>query len=114
MRTMTFEAFKEEYLDAIIRGVDMLCVWWTEDDQQFNMCWHPYTADMHSQVVYEAEMLLEEKGITEDDDEYDDAFDEAVCEVMDAYADVLSEAAYKEYEKYLEMLGEDEDDDEDE
>ena len=106
---MSFETFKEDFIGSIASGVDMLCVWWDEDDQQHNMCWHPYTADMHSQVVYEAEMIMEEKGITEDDEDYDDAFDEAVDEVIEAYKTELDEAAKRAYEEYLGDDDEDED-----
>lgn len=103
---MDFETFKESYIGAIASGVDMLCCFWNDDGQQVNMCWHPYTRDMHDQVKYEAEQIVEEKGIDESDDDYDDALDDAIDEVIEAYKTEIYAAARKEYEEYI---GEDED-----
>lgn len=105
---MSFETFKECYIGAIASGVDMLCCFWNDDGMQVNMNWKPYTRDIYDQVKYEAEMILEEKGITEDDDNYEDALDAAIDEVIESYKKELDEAARKEYQKYI---GEDDEDD---
>lgn len=105
---MSFETFKESYLGAIASGVDMLCCFWTDDRDQVNMNWSPYTRDMHDQVKYEAEEIVEEKGIDEVDDDYEDALDAAIDEVIEAYKTELDEAARKAYHEYI---GDDEEDD---
>lgn len=104
---MSYETFKESYLGAIASGVDMNCVFWNDEEEQVNMSWHPYTSDMHDQVKYEAETIVEERGIDEFDDNYEDALDEAIDEVIEAYKTDLDEAARKAYREYL---GEDDED----
>lgn len=102
---MSFETFKDCYIGAIASGVDMLCCYWNDDGMQVNMNWKPYTRDMHRDIRYEAETLLEEKGIDEIDDDYDDALNEAIEEVLEAYKTELGAAAREAYREYL---GEDE------
>ena len=104
---MSFETFKECFIGAIASGVDMNCVFWNDNGMQVNMNWHPYTRDMHDQVKYEAEMILEEKGIEDVDDDYEDALDKAIDEVIELYKKELDEAAREAYQEYL---GDDEDD----
>ena len=104
-KMMSYETFKESYIGAVASGVDMNCVFWNDDGEQVNMCWHPYTADMHDQVKCEAETIVEERGIDESDDGYDDALDEAIDEVIKAYKTELDESARKAYSEYI---GEDE------
>lgn len=106
-KMMDFETFKESYIGAIASGVDMLCCFWNNDGEQVNMNWRPYTRDMHNQVVYEAEEIVEEKGIDECDDDYDDALDAAIDEVIESYKTELEKAAIEEYQKYT---GEDNED----
>lgn len=105
---MSFETFKECYIKAIASGVDMNCVFWNDDGEQVNMNWHPYTRDTHNQIKYEAETVVEEKGIDEVDDDYEDALDEAVDEVIKSYKKELDEAAREAYREYI---GEDDEDD---
>lgn len=100
-KMMSFETFKECFISAIASGVDMNCVFWNDEGMQVNMNWHPYTRDMHDQVKYEAEMILEEKGINEDDDDYEDALDEAVNDVIESYKKEFNEDAKGAYQEYL-------------
>lgn len=102
---MDFETFKKSYIGAIASGVDMLCCFWNDNGEQVNMNWHPYTRDMHNQVKYEAEEIVEENGIEECDDDYEDALDAAIDEVIEAYKTEIYAAARKAYKEYI---GEDE------
>jgi len=103
-KMMTYEAFEEEYMDAVERGRDMLCVWWTEDGDQVEISWHPDTAYMHDQLAYEADMLMEDDEIEAVAD-WDMAFDD----VFSDYHDALCDAAKTAYEMYIEKVGEDDD-----
>lgn len=85
MKKMTFEQFQWCYLRALYSGVDMQCVWWTDEGDQVIMNWHPYTAELHSNLAWEA-----------------DEFQLTIEEVMYAYEDVLYEASRSAYEEYLE------------
>ena len=105
---MSFETFKECYIGAIASGFDMNCVFWNDEGMQVNMNWHPYTRDMHDQVKYEAEMILEEKGIEDCDDDYGSALIEAVNEVIESYKEELDESAKEAYKEYI---GEDDEED---
>lgn len=103
MKTMmTYEDFEEVYMDAVERGTDMLCVWWTDDGDQVQMSWHPDTAYMHDQIAFEADMLMDDEKIEAVAD-WDMTFDE----VFGEYYDTLRDAAKTAYEMYIEKVGED-------
>lgn len=104
-KMMTYEAFVEEYMDAVERGTDMLCVWWTENGDQVQMSWTPNTRYMHDQIAFEADMLMDDEEIEAVAD-WDMAFDE----VFMSYHDTLMYAAKDAYEIYFEKVGEDDDD----
>lgn len=99
---MTYEAFEEAYMDAVQRGTDMMCVWWTEDGYQVQMSWHPDTAYFHDQLSYEADMLMEDEEIEAVAD-WDMAFEESFSN----YYPMLCDAAKDDYETYVEKVGED-------
>lgn len=101
-KMMTYEAFEEEYMDAVERGRDMLCVWWTDDGDQVQIAWHPDTAYMHDQIAFEADMLMEDEEVEAVAD-WDMAFDDVFSE----YHDALCDAAKTAYEMYIEKVGED-------
>lgn len=98
---MSFETFKDCYIGAIASGVAMNCVFWNDDGEQVNISWNPYTLDMHNQVKYEAEMIVEEKGIDECDDDYEEALNDAIDEVIESYKTEIDEAARFEYQEYI-------------
>lgn len=98
---MSFETFKECYIHAIASGVDMLCCSWNDEGMQVNMNWKPYTRDTHDQVKYEAEEIVEEKGITEDDENYKEELDAAIDEIVESYKKELDESAKEAYREYL-------------
>lgn len=104
-KMMTYEAFVEEYMDAVERGTDMLCVWWTEEGDQVQISWHPNTRYMHDQIAFEADMLMDDEEIEAVAD-WDMAFDEVFSE----YHDTLIDSAKTAYEMYCEKVGEDYDD----
>ena len=101
---MTYKDFEESYMDAVERGTDMLCVWWTEDGDQVQMSWHPDTAYMHDQIAFEADMLMDDEKIEVVAD-WDMTFDE----VFGEYYDMLCDAAKTAYETYIEKVGEEDD-----
>ena len=101
-KMMTYEAFEEEYMDAVERGTEMLCVWWTDGGEQVQMSWHPDTVYLHDQLAYEADMLMEDEEI-ESVADWDMAFDE----VFMSYHDALCDDAKTAYEMYIEKVGED-------
>lgn len=85
MKKMTFDEFQWCYLRAIYSGVDMQCVWWNDEGDQVIMNWHPYTAELHENLAWEA-----------------DGTNLTMEEVMDAYEDVLFESSQTAYTEYLE------------
>ena len=101
-KMMTYEAFEEEYMDAVERGTDMLCVWWTDDGDQVQISWHPDTAYLHDQIAFEADMIMDDEA-TEEVADWDMAFDE----VFSAYHDYLCDSAKDAYNIYIEKVGED-------
>ena len=103
-KMMTYEAFEEEYMDAVRRGTEMLCVWWTDDGDQFEIVWHPQTKDIHDQLAYETDMYMDDEAVEVVVD-WDIVFDGVLAE----YYDTLREAAKEAYDRYREEVGEDDD-----
>lgn len=103
-KMMTYEAFEEEYMDAVRRGTEMLCVWWTDDGDQVQMSWHPYTRDIHDQLAYETDIFMDDESVEAVAD-WDMVFDGVLAE----YHDALCDAAKTAYEIYVEKVGEDDD-----
>lgn len=103
-KLMTYEAFEEEYMDAVRSGIDMLCVWWTDKGEQVNLCWHPYTKDIHSDLAYETDMFMEDEEVEAVAD-WDMVFDG----VLEEYHDALCDAAKEAYDRYREEVGEEDD-----
>ena len=101
-KMMTYEAFEEEYMDAVERGTDMLCVWWTDEGDQVEISWHPDTAYLHDQLAYETDMFMEDEAV-ESVADWDMVFDGVLAE----YHDALCDAAKTAYEMYIEKVGED-------
>ena len=105
---MSYEAFVEGYMDAVIRGTDMLCVYWlTEDEETWTgepvqISWHPQTKDIYDQLAYETDIFMDDEAV------------EAVADwemvfegVLGEYYDTLREAAKEAYDRYREEVGED-------
>ena len=101
-KIMTYEAFEEEYMDAVRRGTEMLCVW--DDDEDYHCFWYPQTKDMYDQLAYEADMLMHDEAVEAVAD-WDMVFDVALAE----YYDTLREVAKEAYDRYREEVGEDDD-----
>lgn len=101
-KIMTYEAFEEEYMDAVRRGTEMLCVWWTDDGDQVDLYWHPQTKDIHDQLAYETDMFMDDEAVEAVAD-WDMVFDGVLAE----YYDTLCEAAKEAYDRYREEVGED-------
>lgn len=103
-KMMTYEAFEEEYMDAVERGTDMLCVWWTDEGDQVDISWHPNTAYLHDQIAFETDMFMDDEAVEAVAD-WDMVFDGVLAE----YYDTLCDAAKTAYEMYIEKVGEDDD-----
>ena len=103
-KMMTYEAFEEEYMDAVRRGTDMLCVWWTDEGEQVQISWHPDTAYLHGQLAYETDMCMDDEAVEAVADWYM-VFDGVLAE----YHDALCDAAKEAYDRYREEVGEDDD-----
>lgn len=101
-KIMTYEAFEEEYMDAVRRGTEMLCVWWTDDGDQVDLYWHPQTKDIHDQLAYETDTFMDDEAVEVVAD-WDMVFDGVLAE----YYDTLREAAKEAYDKYREEVGDD-------
>ena len=103
---MTYEAFEEEYMDAVRRGTEMLCVWRTEDGDQVDLYlyWNPQTKDIHDQLAYETDMFMDDEAVEAVAD-WDMVFDGVLAE----YYDNLCEDAKEAYNRYREEVGEDDD-----
>lgn len=99
-KIMTYEAFEEEYMDAVRRGTEMLCVW--DDDEDYHCFWYPHTKDMYDKLAYETDMLMHDEAVEAVAD-WDMVFDGVLAE----YYDTLREAAKEAYNKYREEVGED-------
>lgn len=100
-KMMTYEAFEEEYMDAVRRGTEMLCVWWTDDGDQVDLYWHPQTKDIHDQLAYETDMFMDDEAVEVVAD-WDMVFDGVLAE----HYDTLREAAKEAYDRYREEVGE--------
>ena len=101
-KMMTYEAFEEEYMDAVRRGTEMLCVWWTDDGDQVDLWWHPDTKEIHDQLAYETDMFMDDEAVEAVAD-WDMVFDGVLAE----YYDTLIDAAKDAYDRYREEVGED-------
>lgn len=101
-KMMTYEAFEEEYMVAVERGTDMLCVWWTDDGDQVDLWWHPDTRDIHDQLAYETDMFMDDEAVEAVAD-WDMVFDGVLAE----YHDTLCDAAKDAYDRYREEVGDD-------
>lgn len=103
-KIMTYEAFEEEYMNAVRRGTEMLCVWWTEDGDQVDLYWHPQTKEIHDQLAYETDMFIDDEAVEVFAD-WDMVFDGVLAE----YYDTMRDAAKEAYDRYREEVGEDDD-----
>ena len=84
MKKMTREAFIEEYVSAVYGRIDMMCVVWTDDDQQMEItvgwdhspeaCWQSIDQYLDDGTTYEEMCDCLRDSIEECADSYYDAY----------------------------------------
>ena len=105
---MSYENFENAFIEAVVTGYDMLCVYFlTEDEEtwtgdQVEIAWHPDTAYLHDQIAFEADMFMEDEAV-ESVADWDMVFDGVLAE----YHDALCDSAKIAYERYIKKVGED-------